>query len=238
MKTNHLLTTLVLLGALLLASCGSKARVGALQTESQSVGLGGAEAVSVKISFGAGDLDVAGGAEQLLDADFTYNVAALKPEVKYTDGALVLRQLDGNGIADWRNISEFRNEWDLRLHNDVPMNLSVSLGGGRCNLQLAGLSLTGLNVTLGGAACTLDLGGGWARSFDITLDTGAADMIVILPGAVGVRVEVDAGPTMIIAPAMTKDGNVYTNTAYGVSDVTLQMKVDAGIGQIYLEVGE
>ena len=92
MKTNRLLITLVLFAALLLAGCGSKARVGALQTESQSVELGDAKSVRVEIDMGAGDLEVTGGAEKLLEADFTYNVAKLKPEVEYTDGTLVVRQ--------------------------------------------------------------------------------------------------------------------------------------------------
>jgi len=37
---------------------------------------------------------------------------------------------------------------------------------------------------------------------------------------------------------MTKDGGVYTNTAYGVSDVTLNMALKAGIGKVTLEVAE
>ena len=79
---------LVLLGALLIAGCGSMARIGPLRSESQSVELGDAGSVRVEINFGAGDLQLTGGAEELLEADFTYNVARLKPEVKYSGGRL------------------------------------------------------------------------------------------------------------------------------------------------------
>lgn len=51
MKTNYLLFALVLITALLLGGCGSQARVGALQTESQSVELGDAKSVRVDINF-------------------------------------------------------------------------------------------------------------------------------------------------------------------------------------------
>jgi hypothetical protein len=68
----------------LLAACGSRPRVGDLRTESQSVKLGDAKPVRVEINMGAGDLGVTGGAEKLLEADFTHNVARLKPEVEYT----------------------------------------------------------------------------------------------------------------------------------------------------------
>jgi len=229
---------LVLVGGLLLAGCGSQARVGALQTESQSVELGDAKSVRVEIDMGAGDLQLTGGAEKLLEADFNYNVAALKPELGYTDGTLVVRQPDISGFPNLRDITDFRNEWDLRLNDQVPMDLSVDLGGGTSNLQLAGLSLTGLKVSLGAGEFTLDLSGDWAHDLDVSINTGAANTTLWLPRNVGVRVRVEPGPNIIDAAGLTKDGNFYTNAAYGVSKVTWQIDLQPGIGLIKLEVEE
>jgi hypothetical protein len=237
MKTNRLLITLVLLSALL-AGCNSRARVGALQTESQWVELEDTSPVHVEINLGAGVLDLTGGAEKLLEADFNYNVASLKPEVEYKDGTLVVRQPDVRGLPVLRDITDFRNEWVLRLNDEVPMDLRVEVGGGTTDLQLAGLSLTRLDINLGAGSSTVDLRGGWARDLDVTIDTGAADITVRLPREVGVRVEVESGPTVIEATDLTKDGNIYTNDAYGVSPVTLQVTMEPGIGRINLEVAE
>jgi hypothetical protein len=237
MQTKHFLINVVLLAALLLASCSSDdVRVGELRTESKSVELGDAKSVDVNITIGAGDLVVTSSAEKLLDADFTYNVAKLKPEVEFTDGTLIVQHPDVRGYRTLQDIKEFRNEWDLRLNNDVPMNLSLEMGAGNIDLQIADLSLTGLDVMLGAGEFKLDLNGDWARDLDVSIDAGVADLTVLLPRDVGVRIEVDRGPTMIDAPSLTKDGNIYTNAAYGVSDVTLHINLVAGIGQIYLEV--
>ena len=240
MNTKHLLINVVLLAALLLASCVSSddVRVGELRSESQSVELGDAESVSVKIKMGGGDLKIIGDAEKLLEADFTYNVAKLKPEVEFTNGTLIVQHPDVRGYRTLQDIKDFRNEWDLRLNNDVPMNLSLEMGAGTSDLQLAGLSLTGLDVKLGAGKSTVDLTGNWARDLDVTFDTGAANITVRLPGVVGVRVEVEAGVSRIEASGLTKDGNVYTNAAYGTSEVTLHITIQAGIGQINLEVVE
>ncbi|MFN8486204.1 MAG: toast rack family protein [Caldilineaceae bacterium] len=86
MNTRLLWIGLVLLGALLFPGCISEARVGAVQTESQSVERGNAASVRVEINMGAGDMKLTGGAQKLLEANFTYNVAKLKSEVKYADG--------------------------------------------------------------------------------------------------------------------------------------------------------
>jgi len=238
MKTNHLLITLVLFAAMWLTGCGSAARVGELKSESRSVELDGTGPVRVEINFGAGDLTLSGGAQELMEADFTYNVANLKPEVEYADGTLVVRQPESNGFPALQRITEFRNEWGLRLYEDVPMDLSVDVGGGTSDLQLAGLSLTSLNVNQGAGQSTVDLTGDWARDLDVTIDAGAADLTVRLPGDVGVRVEVDRGPTMIDAPGLEQDGSVYTNEAYGVAKVTLRIDITTGIGWLNLEVGE
>ena len=229
---------LVLLGALLLAGCSSRLRVGELKTESQSVELGDAKPVNVEINFGAGDLRVNGGAEKLLEANFTYNVARLKPEVESTDDTLVVRQPEVKGLPALGDIADFRNEWDLRFNNEMPMDLSVNVGAGTSELQLAGLSLIGLDIHLGASESTVDLNGKWVHDLDVTIEAGVGDVIVRLPKDIGVRVEVETAIGTIDAFGLKQDGNVYTNAAYGVSDVTLQINLEAGIGQINLEVQE
>jgi hypothetical protein len=226
----------VLIGAVLLAGCFSRARVGEMRTEAESVELGDAESVRVEIDFGAGELSLTGGAQKLLEADFAYNVAELKPEVEYDDGTLVVRQPPTDGLPVLQGISDFRNEWDLRLYDKVPMELSVKMGAGTSDLQLTGLSLTGLDINVGAGEYTVDLSGDWVRDLDVTIDAGATDLSLRLPGAVGVRVEIDDGPHTVEAPDLARAGGVYTNGAYGVSEVTLQVALNAGPGQIRLEV--
>jgi hypothetical protein len=238
MKINRLLIALVLVAALLLASCDAQARVSALRTESQSVELGDAKSVRVKVGLGAGDLQLTGGAQKLMQADFTYNVAKLKPDVEYTDGTLVVQQPEVNGMPALLGIAGFRNEWGLQLYDGVPMDLTVDVGGGSGDLQLAGLSLTRLNITLGAGAYTVDLTGDWARNLDIFISAGAAILNVRLPKDVGTRVMVESGPHTIETTGLTKDGEFYTNAAYGVSDVTMQIDLEAGIGTINLDVVE
>jgi hypothetical protein len=225
----------VLSAALLLAGCSSAVRVGALQSESQSIELGDAQSARVEIDFGAGDLNVTGGAEKLLEADFTYNVARLKPEVEYTNGTLVLRQPEVEGLPVLRDIADFRNEWSLRLSDEAPMDLLVNMGAGTSELHLGGLSLTRLNVSLGAGESEIDLSGDWARDLDVTINGGAGDIRVRLPRDVGARVEVETGVGTVEAAGLTQAGNVYTNAAYGVSEVTLDVNIEAGIGRINLE---
>ena len=236
MKTNHLLIALIFFIALMMTGCAPRARVGSLRTVSKAVEVGDAKLVRVEIYLGAGDLKLTGGAEKLLEADCNYNVAELTPEMEFTDGVLVLRQPDVEGLPALQNITDYRNVWELRLNNEVPVDLNVDVGAGTGDLQLTGLSLTRLDVSLGAGKYTVDLSGNWIRDLDVTIDAGAANVNVRLPMEIGARVKVEAGPHTIEALGLTREGNVYTNAAYGVSGVTLQIDLEAGIGQIKLEV--
>ncbi len=236
MKTKIYLINFLFISALLLASCSSVPRVGELQTESRSVDLGDAKSVSVDINFGTGNLDVVGGAGKLLEADFKYNVAKIKPKVEYTNSTLVVEQPTAISLPLLQNASNFRNEWNLHLSNEVPMDLSVNLGSGTSDLEMAGLSLNRLEISQGSGVSVINLNDQWAHDLDVFIDSGAADITVKLPSAIGVRVEMNSGGTTIAASGLTQEGHIYTNAAYGVSDVTLHVTMSPGSGRIGLEV--
>ncbi|HZD55769.1 MAG TPA: toast rack family protein, partial [Anaerolineales bacterium] len=183
--------------------------------------------------MGAGKLDVSGGASELLEASFTYNVEELNPQATYTNGRLEVRDSGVNvGIASLADLDEFRNEWDLKLNEDVPMEMNIELGAGPSNLALGALALTSLNINGGAGEVTIDLTGNWRNDLDARIGGGLGDLHLTLPRDVGVRIEVDPGIGTVDASGLTRDGNTYTNDAYGASDVTLQIHIDGGVGNI------
>jgi len=261
-KNSKGIALLAMVAILLAASgCGGGARVGELRTESETVELGGATSVRVEIEMAAGELDVSGGAAELLEADFTYNVAELKPEVDFSGSTLSVRtpdvQVRGDSLWD---LDEYRYEWDLRLNDDVAMDMQVGVGAGRTNLQLGTLSLTTLEVTQGAGevvvdlsgstsltrlnvgggagAMTVDLTGDWQNDLEATIEGGLGKRTLILPADVGVRVKVEVGVGAVDAAGLTKEGEYYTNDAYGQSDVTLYIEVQGGVGETDLIVRE
>ena len=224
---------------LTVAGCGGGARVGELRTESQTVALGGTTPVHVEITMGAGDLTVSGGAAELLNADFTYNVADLKPIVDFNGSTLSVDTPDARvGAASLLDLKDYRYEWNLRLNDDVPMDMQVSGGAGRSTLNLGSLSLTKLDVAGGAGEVTVDLTGDWQNDLEATIEGGLSKRTVILPANVGVRVRAEVGVGSVDVTGLTKDGEYYVNDAYGQSDVTLNIQVMGGVGGTDLIVRE
>ncbi len=228
-----LLVVLVL--ATLVAGCG-RTETGNLRRESESVDLQGASSVRTEIRMGAGRLVMDGGAEELLEAEFTYNVEVWKPELDYqVDGGvgrLIVRQPSTPAVS-WEG---YRYEWDLRFNDHVPMEMSISLGAGESRLDLGSLTLNRLDIGMGAGALELDLAGGWKDDLEVHLRGGAGKATIILPDDVGVRVQVSAGLGRLIAGGLHKDGDYYVNDAYDQSEVTLYIRIEAGVGEIELQV--
>lgn len=261
------LTLLSIIMATLLVSLGcavanvsvDTVTVGELKNESQTVELDDAEQVRVTIKMGAGDLKVDKGADTLMEADFTYNIAAWKPEVAYevTDGAgrLTIRQPNTEQIS---MRSDARYKWKLAFNEEVPLDMRIEYGAGSGDVDLGDLNVTRLDVQLaagdftldlndnrslqhlefdmGAGNVTIDLNGAWTENVDVDFQGGIGQTTLRLPKDIGVYITVNKALGRINASGLTKQGDAYVNEAYGKSDVTLEINIQAGIGQINLEV--
>lgn len=226
-----------------------------VEIESRTVDLGAATAVRADIALGVGELTVAGGAAALLEAEFRYSEPSWRPELTYRVGD------DGEGRLKLRQPREShprrggreRNEWDLRLNGDVPLDLRLELGVGRSDLALGGLTLTRLTVAVGVGDATIDLRGAWRQDLEIAVDGGVGKATVLLPAGVGARVEAQGGVGGVKAHGLReaeREGGsswprlpfpyraTYVNDTYGVAPVTLRLAVHSGVGAIVLRAGE
>jgi hypothetical protein len=228
--------------AILIGACGAvpqRVEVGELQTESRSVGVQDAESVKANLRLAIGELSVGGGVSgsRLMEADFAYNVAAWEPGVDYEvvgdSGELSVQQ---RGLDEGVPTRDVRNEWDLSLNEEVPVDLVVQMGGGVGNLDLDNLDLTGLNLDVGAGSTRVDLSGDWGRDVSAVVRGGAGQVTVLLPSRMGVRVDAGTRLGRVNAEGLRKEGKSYVNDAYGDSDAELRVDVTGGVGQINLEV--
>lgn len=228
-----------------------------LQIESHQVNLSDAESVRTEINMGVGNLKISGGADELLESNFSYNVASWKPEIEYTVndglGQLIIQQPKNRGTPT----GNFSNEWDLRLNNNVPMDMNIDLGVGEADIELSNLNLTSLNIDMGVGDVTLDLSGSRSltnldiemgvgealvdltgiqeNDLNATIEGGIGDLTLRLPSDVGVRVDVEKGIGDIEANNLYVDGNTYFNDIYGKTNMTLHFDIEIGVGDIKLE---
>jgi len=208
------------------------------RTARESVELGGAASADVLIKMGAGELELAGGAQGLMDASFTTNVRRWEPRVEYDvfggKGRLSVRQRRSGGLF----LGHSKNEWTIRLGGGAPIDLTVDLGAGKSELDLRGLDLSALEIDMGVGEMTLNLSGPLKKSLQVSIDGGIGHGTIVLPRDVGVKVDIDGGLGSVDAHGLNRTGrgHVYTNDAWGRGGVSLEIKIDAGIGSIDLKI--
>jgi hypothetical protein len=224
----------IILGSALVLMTAGCTDVGELTTESKTVSAEGAMSVEVNLKMGAGELRLAGGAQALMEARFVHRGRHRTPEVDYHvsggKGFLTVRQRRSGVIV----FGHSRNDWDMQLNSAIPADLDVSLGAGESKLDLREVDVRSLKVDMGVGEMQLDLRGKRSQSLDVNINGGVGSATIRLPGDVGIRAKVDGGIGSVDARGFGKNGHVYTNEAYGKSAVTIDIKVDAGIGSINL----
>lgn len=233
------------------------AEIGELQEISEVVELDDADQVQVDIRMGAGELQIDSGAEELLEADFAYNIAEWKPEVTYAGGRLTVRQPDIERIPFSTN-DEVRYRWELKLNDQVPMDMDLEMGAGDGDVNLGSLALSTLDVKLGAGDVSIDLSGNetlerleldmgagnldldlrgaWTDDVYVNIQGGVGQIQLDIPTDIGVRVDVTKGIGELNADGFRLDGGDYVNDAYGESDVTLNIVLQAGVGRIDLNL--
>ncbi|MDF1513506.1 MAG: toast rack family protein, partial [Anaerolineae bacterium] len=219
---------------------------GEIQYDSQVIELGDAEEVRVNLAMGAGELKVDNRAEDLLEANFTFNVESWAPDMNYTvednKGRLSIRQPQTNDINIGGNV---KYAWDLRFAPDIPLDMRIDCGAGDHNLDFSNLSVTSLNVKVGAGNVNIDLtdnsglrdmdfdigagnvdidlDGVWDQKVDVSIQGGVGRISLRLPNDVGVRVNVSKGIGNVDARGLSRQGDSYTNEAYEENGTVLDI---------------
>jgi hypothetical protein len=207
---------------------------GNIAHSTQMVEKQGAESVTTKIDMPAGELTIDGGANQLLNADFTYTDDVEKPSVSYTvngtSGRLDIRQQERSGI----HLGGSHEEWNLKF-DVTPMELEIQMGAGEGHLNFQRIDLSRLRIDAGVGNFNVDLTGDRKRNLNADIQGGVGNVTIHLPNNVGLQVHASGGIGNIDRRGNWRsEGSAYVNDAFGKSPVTIRLNVEGGVGNITL----
>ncbi len=201
---------------------------------SQTVDLQGATSVSANLNLPAGQLNVKGGSSHLVEADFAYDNMDAPPKIDYSvnggQGDLSVNEPD-SGV----HFGTHDDTWNLQFNDDVPLDMTLQMGAGQDDLEMADVNLTRLEVHMGAGQMTLDLTGPRKHDLSVDIQGGVGQATIRLPKDVGVRAHASGGIGTVSVKGLTKNGDEYVNAVYGKTPTTIDVTVNGGIGVINLE---
>jgi len=220
-------------GTLLLSGCVITTGTGPTEYESRSFERQGAQQLQLELHMGAGDLRVGSGTSKLMQTYFTYNVAQWKPEIRDSRtgnlASIVISQPEG--MSSPQNM---KYEWDVRLAQDVPLDLTAHFGAGDAHLDLGSLDLRSVTVHMGVGELQMDLRGSPRQDYNVEVHGGVGEATIYLPTDAGVYADAHGGIGEISVRGLHQVGGHYENDAYDTAKVKVHVNVNGGIGQITL----
>jgi len=141
--------------------------------ESITVADPGSDETRLTLSFGAGDLKLSPGAQNLVEGTATYNVEDLKPEIVKDGNHIEIKQGDFKSLPPF---DDMKNEWDLNL-GEAPMELTIYAGAYKATCELGGLALKNLSVRDGASDVHLSFSEPNRTEMSVLrYETGASDV--------------------------------------------------------------
>ena len=200
----------------------------------ESIDKKGAKSVRMSVKMPAGDLSMSGGAESLLNADFSFGSSWGAPKIEYSvdngAGELSVEQ-EGGGTL----VTNSDNTWNLKVNDSIPLDLEIDIGAGRGVLRFAKVDLTRLELNIGAGQADVDLSGERAKDLEAEIQGGVGEATIRLPKDVGVVAIVHGGLGSIDTHGLKEEDGQYVNAAYGKSPTTIHLSVNGGIGSIKLQ---
>ena len=158
-----------------------------------------------------GTLNLAGGAQGLVDGTIQYNIANWKPTLVIEDTTLSIEQAVSNNSLS-STPKDSLNQWELTL-GDALKNISVSAPAGNYTLNFADTLPDGASIYI---------------------NAGVGNQRLVFPAGVTVNVEVHRGPANITTEGLWATSN--RNYTSGNSGPVWIVKVDIGVGNLTLAV--
>lgn len=192
---------------------------------------GSTERARVDLEMAAGQMNVRGGAEGLVDGHFSFNVPSWEPKVDSSNnGTHTMVKISQPHSASLGG--DRRYEWNLQLSDHVLFDLTINCGAGQARLNLGDLDLRYVEVHMGAGQVDLDLRGKPTRDYDVRISGGVGQATVHLPENVGLSAEANGGLGSITVTGLDKKDDHWENNLYNKAKVNVHLKVEGGIGEI------
>jgi hypothetical protein len=221
--------------ALLLSGCDfSSVATGETRHETASIERDKAETARVEIRMSAGELHVNSGTPKLLEANFAFNDPDWRPVVDYRSspsrGDLTISQPENSR----RFFGSTVNNWQLKLNDQVPLDVTANLGAGEANLELGQMNLRSVKVNMGVGELKMDLRGEPKANYNVQIQGGVGEATVYLPKDAGISAKAAGGIGEIKADGLENRDGVWINPERLSAPVTVHLDVKGGVGEIRL----
>lgn len=121
--------------------------------------------------------------------------------------------------------------WDLGLNPEVALNMDLSLGVGKIEVDLTGLDMTSVEVSLGLGKTIITLPD--EGRFTAKISGAIGETYVVIPQGMAVRIHVSTGlGTSSMPSGFIRHGDTYSSPGYESAEDRVDMDISQAMGMI------
>lgn len=195
------------------------------------------ETVRLKLEFGAGELTLSGTDSSFIDSNYKFSHKNLKPEIKMSGSNPLKLDIKHSGRVS-TNLKGFVNQWDIKLQEELAYHMEFDLGVGLTNLDLAQFNqIEELKIKTGVGESKITLSHNPTQSYKVDVEAGIGQTTIYYPEHVGVKVKTKQGlgSTSLRDLHFSSEHDAHVNDAYGQSEISIEITVEQGIGEVSLQ---
>jgi len=208
-----------------------------------TIPLDGATSGDIRITLGAGELTLQGGApkDKLMEANVFSKAAEMQPDfTQATNNSqnTVTMTEPAHKKKEWfalHSPDSWANNWDIRLNDNVPVTVNVNVGAGHSQLALGSLNLDSLIVNNGAGDTEIDFGTYHGGPFHAEIHNGVGDLTLRIPRDSNTRILVHHGVGDITMNGFVQNDEMYTTAGFSPAFPVNEIIVGQGVGSIQLE---
>jgi hypothetical protein len=195
------------------------------------------EKASIELKFDMGTLTLNESTPLLYECISQYRYKEFEPFEKFSrtekEVNIIIYHLP---VTKKRISNNIKNNWELKLNNQIIYNLSIETGAINMDSNLSGFKVERLYIESGASNINLVVP---KYNSKIIIDTGASNIDIAIPKDVGAMLNIDSGIAIKNLDNFIKRNGTYISNNYDSSELKTEIEIDCGVSRIniyYLDV--
>lgn len=240
MMKKHLKQIFILVIASFLIGCTSNG-ANKVQEQNNTFNVSNLKIVNAGVDLKVGTLNINSSNSYNISSKTTFSKPEWKPiieDTKHSDSEDInISQPNMDNINKSNNDI---NKWKLNFSKNVPINMSIKAKVGDVTADLSKLQLNKLDIDMGTGKLYLDISGDYKKNLNVNLSCGVGETTIYFPKNIGVKVKIKKHfiAKVIDSTWFTNNGDEYTNSNYGKTNVTIYATINANVGRINLKISK
>lgn len=190
-----------------------------------------AEKANIELKFDAATLEIGGITPQLYECRAEYRYKSFEPLETFSVVNREARVLLAH-LPTQRSYSTPRNKWQLKLNNQIKYDLNIMTGAINLESDLSAFQVNNFHLKSGASNIKLTLP---KNNSKLIIDTGAANMEILIPKQVGARINIDSGISVKNLDDFNKQNNTYISKNYDQSEFKTEIDIKCGVSHIQVK---